>query len=179
MHLRSRRSRVQPAPIAATLLHSRSRPDSSRKALRLLLSKACLLQIVLSFHCMSWSDAPTLLSRDWSRHSRRSAIWIAVEMRLPFNSPCDPCSDDILEREEISCLSYREPEHRKSWTQSGGDGDAMILLQCKYPESVPRVYKSSQPTELEVDGVNISFTPFWSFMWSWPCYCREEVRWKW
>ena len=29
---------------------------------------------------MSWSDAPTLLSRDWSRHSRRSAIWIAVEM---------------------------------------------------------------------------------------------------
>ena len=152
-----------------------------------------------------WSDAPTPPSRDWSTKAFEAlcAIRIAVEMQgFPYNSPCDPDSvATTFRKDKKSRVCLAQKQNQAGVDAIGVDGDAMILLQCKYPEidssvqeweeieqfmnftkqtgmkwakaagckqiraifatgRVPRVYKSSQPTELEVDGVNISFAVY-------------------
>ncbi|CAE7788265.1 tea3 [Symbiodinium necroappetens] len=145
-----------------------------------------------------------LLDRpDRFEHLALCAIRIAIEMEdFPYDSPCDPDSVATkFKREKKSRVCLAQKQNQAGVDAIGVDGDAMILLQCKYPETdssvqewkeieqfmnftkqtgmkwakaagckqiraifatgrVPRDYKSSQPTELEVDGVHISFTVY-------------------
>ena len=184
--------------------------DSGGKKYRMSVPYPCFVKLLLVLRRPErfqhlWSDAPTPPSRDWSTKAFEAlcAIRIAVEMQgFPYNSPCDPDSvATTFRKEKKSRVCLTESQNQKGVDAIGVDGDAMILLQCKYPEidssvqewkeieqfmnftkqtglkwaksagcnqiraifatgRVPRVYKSSQPTELEVDGVNISFAVY-------------------
>ena len=169
-----------------------------------LLSLLRLLDRPDRFEHLEWTGN-TPAKNSWSTKAFEAlcAIRIAIEMEdFPYDSPCDPDSVATkFKREKKSRVCLAQKQNQAGVDAIGVDGDAMILLQCKYPEidssvqewkeieqfmnftkqtgmkwakaagckqiraifatgRVPRDYKSSQPTELEVDGVHISFTVY-------------------
>ncbi|CAE7218426.1 tea3 [Symbiodinium sp. KB8] len=131
--------------------------DSGGKKYRMSVPYPCFVKLLLVLRRPErfehlWSDAPTLPSRDWSTKAFEAlcAIRIAVEMEgFPYNSPC--------EWKEIEQFMNFTKQTGIKWAKSAGCNQIRAIFATG---RVPRVYKSSQPTELEVDGVNISFTVY-------------------
>ena len=168
----------------------------------------CLLNFLLElnrpdrFQHLQFDDV-TGPQRNWRSKAFEAlcAIRIAIEMDgFPYDVPCDPQSvAKKFQTDRAARVCLAERENQAGVDCIGVDGDTMILVQCKYPETdastqewreidqfmnfieetgvkwaklakcqnicaifatgrASRDYVSSRKTELEVDGVNISYT---------------------